>query len=74
MNNLEIVSKMLRERRITNSVTQEKLAELAGMNAKYLGRIERNENNPTLKKVIDICNALKMRLVLENIEITKFDE
>jgi transcriptional regulator with XRE-family HTH domain len=40
--------------------SQEKLAELAGINAKYLSSVERGEENPTLDLFIRLSRSLKV--------------
>lgn len=48
----------VREVRKAKGISQEKLAELAGIDRSYMGNIERGEKNVTLKKVYEICDAL----------------
>lgn len=43
-------------------ISQEKLAELAGIDRSYMGNIERGEKNVTLKKVYEICDALDVKI------------
>lgn len=62
-----IFGKVLRNLRREKGLTQEKLAEKAGINEKYFGELERTNHSPTLDKVFDICNALE-------IETSKFIE
>lgn len=50
--------KRVREVRKKQGISQEKLAELAGIDRSYMGNIERGEKNVTLKKVYEICDAL----------------
>ena len=50
--------KRVREVRRNKGISQEKLAELAGIDRSYMGNIERGEKNITLKKVYEICEAL----------------
>ncbi|MFC6382220.1 MULTISPECIES: helix-turn-helix domain-containing protein [Psychrobacter] len=52
--------KRVREVRRNKGISQEKLAELAGIDRSYMGNIERGEKNITLKKVYEICDALKV--------------
>ncbi len=40
--------------------SQEKLAELAGINAKYLSSVERGAENPTLDLFIRLSQSLKV--------------
>ena len=41
-------------------MTQEQLADAAGIERSYMGTIERGERNPTLMKVYNIAKALKV--------------
>ena len=50
--------KRVREVRRNKGISQEKLAELAGIDRSYMGNIERGEKNITLKKAYEICDAL----------------
>ncbi|KRG32577.1 XRE family transcriptional regulator [Psychrobacter sp. P11F6] len=50
--------KRVREVRRNKGISQEKLAELAGIDRSYMGNIERGEKNITLKKAYEICEAL----------------
>jgi len=45
--------------RKTKGITQEQLANMAGIERSYMGAIERGERNPTLKKVYQISKALQ---------------
>lgn len=42
------------------NLTQEKLAEKSGISLDYLGKIEVNINNPGLKTLIKLSNALNV--------------
>ena len=46
--------------RKSKGFTQEKLAEKANIDEKYLGNIERGENSPTLRKVFGLFEALEV--------------
>lgn len=48
----------VREVRKSKGVSQERLAEMAGIDRSYMGNIERGEKNITLKKAYEICDAL----------------
>lgn len=50
----------VREVRKSKGISQEKLAELAGIDRSYMGNIERGEKNITLKKIYEICDALEI--------------
>ena len=57
--------KQLREQ---SGLTQEKLAENAGISLDYMGKIEVNINKPGLKTILKLANALK----IEPYKIFKF--
>ena len=52
----------VREVRKGKGISQERLAEMADIDRSYMGNIERGEKNITLKKVYDICDALKVEI------------
>lgn len=54
--------KRVREVRRSKGISQEKLAELAGIDRSYMGNIERGEKNVTLKKAYEICDALEIEI------------
>lgn len=59
--NYEInVGTSFRNIRIKNKMSQEKVTELAHIDPKHYGRIERNLCYPKLDTFIDICKALKI--------------
>ncbi len=55
--NIGIKIKQLREQ---SGLTQEKLAEIAGISLDYMGKIEVNINKPGLKTILKLANALKV--------------
>ena len=55
--NIGIKIKQLREQ---SGLTQEKLAEIAGISLDYMGKIEVNINKPGLKTILKLANALKI--------------
>jgi len=54
----EVVGKRLRELRKLKGLSQEKMAEQAGINAKYYSEIERGKRNITLKVMEKIADNL----------------
>ena len=56
--------KRVREVRKAKGISQEKLAEMAGIDRSYMGNIERGEKNITLKKIYEICDALQIDIKL----------
>ncbi len=56
------LGRALRYYREIREYTQWELAEKAGINEKYYGKIERNESSPTIKKLEYICEALKIQV------------
>lgn len=53
-----IVAKNLRRLRQKSGLSQEELADCAGLNRNYIGMIEREENSPTVDALEQISNAL----------------
>ena len=52
------VVRALREER---GLTQDQLAERAGVSATYIGFVERGDNVPTLTIILQIASALRVR-------------
>ncbi|MBH0086607.1 helix-turn-helix transcriptional regulator [Psychrobacter sp. SCQQ22] len=52
----------VREARKSRRISQERLAEMAGIDRSYMGNIERGEKNITLKKVYELCDALEIKI------------
>lgn len=65
---LEELSKILKERRKLLEITQEDLAELAGISLRTLKAIETGNTNPTFDSVNKIIEVLGLQI---NIEIKK---
>lgn len=57
------IGEILKYYRMTYNMTQSKVAELSGINEKYLGRIERNESVPTIDKIEQLCTAFDIRVI-----------
>lgn len=54
--------KNVQKYRKIHQLSQEQLAELAGVHRTYVGMIERAEKNITLSNIQKIANALKVRI------------
>ena len=52
------LGRRVREVRKGKGISQERLAEIAGVDRSYMGNIERGEKNITLKKSSEVCDAL----------------
>jgi transcriptional regulator with XRE-family HTH domain len=50
----------IREMRKSRGLTLEELAGAAGMNTSFLGAIEHNKKQPSVRKLYDICLALEI--------------
>ncbi|UFW85072.1 helix-turn-helix domain-containing protein [Bradyrhizobium barranii] len=53
-----VVAQNLRRLRRKSSLSQEELADRAGLNRNYIGMIEREENSPTVDALEQISEAL----------------
>lgn len=52
----------VREERLKKKLSQEQLADLAGVHRTYIGMIERAEKNITLENIEKLAKALKITL------------
>ncbi len=52
----------IRRARLTRKMTQESLSEMCGVNASYIGQIERGEKQPSLRTLTAICRSLRVDL------------
>ncbi len=55
---LKNIGNNLKKQRVKSGLTQEKLGEVAGVNCKYIGEIERGEKNPTVVILFKLTKAL----------------
>lgn len=55
-----IVAQNLRRLRQDRGLTQEELADRAGLNRNYVGMVEREENAPTVDTLEALAKALKV--------------
>ena len=64
MNNYEETLKQIgmkfRLERTKQRLSQEKFAEMASVHTNYIGKIERGEQNLTVKKIVNLCNVLNI--------------
>lgn len=57
---LRLFGERLRELRSERKLSQERLAELAGLDRNYIGQIERAERNVALVNIVRIAKALDL--------------
>lgn len=50
----------IRQQRVLANLTQERLAERAGISLSFLGHIERGSRKASLETIVNISNALKV--------------
>lgn len=62
------MGKRVRQQRLNARMTQERLAEEAGISLSFLGHIERGTRKASLDTLVRICNALRVspRLLLQD--------
>lgn len=51
--------KIIREKRLSLGLSQEKLAEQADLHTNYVGSVERGERNIAIENIYALANALK---------------
>ena len=56
------LGRAIREYRKKAEMTQERLGELANLNPKYIGEVERTEKTISLDALVRVAKALKVRL------------
>lgn len=49
-----------RVERTKKSLSQERFAELANVHTNYIGKVERGEQNLTIKKIVDLADTLNI--------------
>ena len=59
---IKIIGQRIRNYRVQQKLSQEKLAELSGCHPTYIGQIERGEKNATIESVEKIAAALGVSL------------
>lgn len=56
----KLVGKRIRELRLASGLSQEALADEAGLHRTYMGSVERGERNISLENIVRIARALKV--------------
>ena len=59
-----------RVQRTKRTLSQEKFAELANVHTNYIGKVERGEQNLTVKKIVALANSLNVPIE-EILNLTK---
>lgn len=54
------IAKFFKEYRIKNNYTQEQVAELSNLSAKYISQLERGISGGTLETILKLCNVYKV--------------
>ena len=62
MDFLQTIGKRVRARRLVLGMSQEALAERAGLHYTYIGQIERGEKNASIETMLKLCFALDTTL------------
>jgi transcriptional regulator with XRE-family HTH domain len=60
--NLTNFGLIIQNERKRNGLSQEKLAELAGLHRTYISDIERGVRNPTITTIFTLCKALNITM------------
>ena len=58
----ELLGRRLKELRKGRELTQEQLAEKAGLDVKFVGSIERGTENPSIQTLEKLANALSVKI------------
>ena len=57
---LKRIGLKFRVERTKKHLSQERFAELANVHTNYIGKVERGEQNLTVKKIVDLANSLEI--------------
>lgn len=72
---LLLVGRRIRAIRESKGLSQEKLADKAGMAHNYMGKIERGETNPSLKILFSVADGLGLSISdLLDVDVRKDEE
>jgi transcriptional regulator with XRE-family HTH domain len=61
-NTHEILMRRLKELRAKRKLSQEELAERAGITSQYLSRLENGRHDPSLSVLVKLANALGVKV------------
>lgn len=61
-NNNFNIGERIKELRTEKGLSQEQLALSSGITTTYLGLLERNQKNPTIKIIVQLCNVLNISI------------
>ena len=59
---IKTIGQRVRNYRIKQNLSQEKLAEMSGFHPTYIGQVERGEKNATIESIARIASALGISL------------
>lgn len=72
-----VVGENIRRYREKFNITQEKLAELTGLHATFIGKVERGQTNATLRSIQKIADGLNITvstlLIMDEDEATAYE-
>lgn len=57
-----IISQKIRELRVQKGLSQEELADIAGLHRTYVGSVERGERNISIDNIERLANALNIKI------------
>lgn len=57
---LKKIGMNFRVERIKKSLSQERFAEIANVHTNYIGKVERGEQNLTVKKIVELAEAINV--------------
>lgn len=61
MKDQKVFGELVRDLRLSKSISQEKLSEISGLDRTYISLIERGERTPTLTTINKISKALGLK-------------
>lgn len=57
---LKKIGMNFRVERIKKSLSQERFAEIANVHTNYIGKVERGEQNLTVKKIVELAKSINV--------------